>query len=115
MTFKLKYCGVCHTDVHFAENVLKNTIYPCVPGHELAGVVTQVGSEVRKVVVGDQVGVGPLVDSCGSCRWCQTGEEYHCQRGHVSTYNSQPQYGNCQTSTGHTMGGYSGHHTVPER
>ena len=51
VTFKLKYCGVCHTDVHFAQNAMENTIYPCVPGHELAGLVTQVGSEVRKVVV----------------------------------------------------------------
>ena len=69
----------------------------------------------QQEVVGDQVGVGPLVDSCGACRWCEAGEEYHCQRGHVDTYNSLPLYGNCETSTGHTMGGYSGHHTVPER
>ena len=115
VTFRLKYCGVCHTDVHFADNAMANTLYPCVPGHELTGVVTQVGREVRKVVVGDHVGVGPMVDSCGGCRWCRAGEEFHCQTGHVSTYNSQPQYGNCETSTGHTMGGYSLQHTVPER
>ena len=91
------------------------TKFPCVPGHELAGVVTRVGGDVKKVAVGDHVGVGCMVDSCGACRWCEEGEEIACVRGYVSTYNSPPQYGHCGTSTGHTMGGYSAYHTVPER
>ena len=91
------------------------TRYPCVPGHELAGVVTRVGRDVRKVKVGDRVGVGCMVDSCGDCRWCREGEEIFCKKGYVATYNSLPQYGNCGTSTGHTMGGYSAQTTVPER
>ena len=115
VTFKLKYCGVCHSDVHMAGNELGMTKYPCVPGHELAGVVTRVGREVRKVVVGDRVGVGCMVDSCGACRWCEEGEEMFCQRGYVSTYNGDPKYGNCLTDHGHTYGGYSAQHTVPER
>ena len=86
-----------------------------MPGHELAGVVTRVGSAVRKVKVGDRVGGGCMVDSCGDCRWCEQGEEIFCVRGYVATYNSPPQYGNCGTSSGHTMGGYSAHYTVPER
>ena len=77
--------------------------------------MTRVGRDVRKVKVGDRVGVGCMVDSCGDCRWCQEGEEIFCKKGYVSTYNSVPQYGNCGTSTGHTMGGYSGQTTVPER
>ena len=115
VTFQLKYCGVCHSDVHIADNELGRTKYPCVPGHELAGVVTRVGREVRKVVVGDRVGVGCMVDSCGACRWCEEGEEMFCQRGYVSTYNGDPKYGNCLTDHGHTYGGYSAQHTVPER
>ena len=91
------------------------TKYPCVPGHELAGVVTRVGREVRKVAVGDHVGVGCMVDSCGACRWCEEGEEIFCVKGYISTYNGVPHYGNCGTSSGHTMGGYSAQHTVPER
>ena len=115
VTFRLKYCGVCHSDVHIADNDLGTTKYPCVPGHELAGVVTRVGREVSKVKVGDHVGVGCMVDSCGACRRCEEGDEMFCESGYVSTYNGLPRYGNCQTDSGHTYGGYSAQHTVPER
>ncbi|XP_023321347.1 probable cinnamyl alcohol dehydrogenase 6 [Eurytemora carolleeae] len=64
VTFDLKYCGICHTDVHIANNDMGHTHYPVVPGHELAGVVTAVGSKVTGFKVGDQVGVGCIVDSC---------------------------------------------------
>ena len=114
VTFKLKYCGVCHSDVHMAGNELGMTKYPCVPGHELAGVVTKVGRKVTKVKVGDKVGVGCMTDSCGACRFCDSGEEQLCPN-HVQTYNGDPQYGNCLTDSGHTYGGYSAYHTVPER
>merc|ERR1711936_172868 len=114
VTFKLKYCGICHSDVHIAENHMGFTSYPCVPGHELAGVVTWVGRKVTKVKVGDHVGVGCMVDSCGDCKFCQDGEEQFCPTM-VSTYAGDPQHGNCLTESGHTHGGYSAQHTVPER
>ena len=114
VTFRLKYCGVCHSDVHIADNDLGTTKFPCVPGHELAGVVTEVGRKVRKVKVGDHVGVGCMVDSCGDCKFCQDGEEQFCPTM-VSTYAGDPQHGNCLTESGHTHGGYSAQHTVPER
>jgi len=116
VTFKLKYCGICHSDVHIAENGLGMTKYPCVPGHELAGVVTSVGKNVTKVKPGDKVGVGCLVDSCGGCLMCKGGDEQFCQKGSVQTYNGQwKKYGRVKTDTDWTFGGYSGHHTVPER
>ena len=89
------------------------TRYPCVPGHELAGVVTRVGKNVTKVKVGDKVGVGCMVDSCRACKYCDAGEEQLCGT-HVQTYNGDPKFGNCLTEAGHTHGGYSAHHTVPE-
>ena len=84
VTFQLKYCGICHSDVHIAENLLgavRPTSYPCVPGHELAGVVTSVGKNVTKVKPGDNVGVGCMVDSCGHCEMCREGEEQFCEKG----------------------------------
>ena len=82
VTFALKYCGVCHTDVHYAEgHDGLNTKYPCVPGHELAGVVTNIGPGVTKVKVGDRVGVGCMVDSCGNCPMCKQGDERFCKSG----------------------------------
>jgi len=65
------YSGICHTDVHLAGNDMGSTIYPIVPGHELLGVVTEVGSKVTKFKVGDYVGVGCIVDSCLDCEWCK--------------------------------------------
>src|SRR5205823_4724589 len=65
------YCGVCHTDIHMARNEWKNTIYPVVPGHEIVGRVANVGAGVTKFKKGDLVGVGCLVDSCGTCGPCR--------------------------------------------
>jgi len=116
VTFKLKYCGICHSDVHIADNGLGMTKYPCVPGHELAGVVTSVGKNVTKVKPGDNVGVGCMVDSCRQCEMCREGAEQFCQKGYVSTYGGAwTKYGRVKTNTEWTFGGYSGQHTVPER
>ena len=73
--FEMLYAGICHTDCHFAENILGDTYYPCVPGHELLGVVTEIGSKVTKFKVGDHVGVGCIVDACLECEHCKNGEE----------------------------------------
>ena len=115
VTFEMKYCGICHTDVHIANNDMMSTHYPCVPGHELAGVVTSVGSKVTKVKVGDRVGVGCIVDSCMNCDGCKAGEEQLCAKGMTGTYNGDIKYGHIKTNTGWTFGGYSGSQTVNER
>src|SRR5690349_21553584 len=72
------YCGVCHTDIHMARNEWKGTIYPVVPGHEIVGRVSNVGSGVTKFKRGDLVGVGCLVDSCRTCAPCRAGLEQFC-------------------------------------
>jgi uncharacterized zinc-type alcohol dehydrogenase-like protein len=98
----IKYCGVCHSDIHTARNEWHGTVYPCVPGHEIVGVVTAVGDHVKKFKVGDLAGVGCLVDSCRECENCKDGLEQFCSNGMVGTYNSQEKDG-----SGNTYGGYS--------
>ena len=115
VTFQLKYCGICHTDVNIANNDFGNTQYPSVPGHELAGVVTKVGSKVTKVKVGDKVGVGYIVDSCMNCKLCRAGEEQFCENGMTNTYGGEIKHGHIKTNTGWTFGGYSGSQTVHQR
>jgi len=115
VTFKLKYCGICHTDVHVADNDLGRTNYPCVPGHELAGIVTAVGANVTKHKVGDRVGVGCIVDSCFNCYSCKHGEEQMCLAGFSGTYNGNIKHGHIKTDVGWTLGGYSGSQTVHQR
>jgi D-arabinose 1-dehydrogenase-like Zn-dependent alcohol dehydrogenase len=97
---EIKYAGICHSDIHTARNEWGNTAYPVVPGHEIAGIVTAVGPEVTRHKVGDRVGVGCFVDSCGECEACRKGEEQYCAKGVVQTYN-WPVDGE------YTKGGYS--------
>ncbi len=96
------YCGVCHSDLHTARNEWQNTLYPCVPGHEIVGKVTRVGKSVSKFKVGQNVGVGCLVGSCRTCESCRAGLEQYCQVGFIGTYNGED-----KLSGGHTFGGYS--------
>ncbi len=112
--FDVKYCGICHTDVHFANNDLGTTSYPCVPGHELAGIVTKVGSKVEKVKVGDHVGVGCIVDSCLDCPACERSEEQYCSKEFTMTYDYKTKHGHIKTNTGYTLGGYSKKMTIRE-
>jgi uncharacterized zinc-type alcohol dehydrogenase-like protein len=102
------YCGVCHSDLHTARGEWGNTIYPCVPGHEIVGRVSAVGANVTKFNVGDIAGVGCLVDSCRHCESCQEGEEQYCTTGMTGTYNGGPDGVN-------TYGGYSDHIVVDEK
>lgn len=108
----IKYAGICHSDIHTARNEWRGTKYPCVPGHEIAGLVAAVGSQVTKYQVGDRVGVGCMVDSCGECEPCVSGDQQYCERGATMTYNTtvaeelQP--------GGHTLGGYSTRIVVTE-
>ncbi|MDQ1142416.1 NAD(P)-dependent alcohol dehydrogenase [Pedobacter agri] len=83
------YCGVCHSDLHQVNNDWKNTIYPCVPGHEIIGKVTATGAAVSRFQKGDIVGVGCMIDSCKTCAPCKEGEEQFCEgpHGQTMTYN----------------------------
>ena len=106
---EIRYCGVCHTDLHLARNDWRSTVYPIVPGHEIVGQVTATGSAVTRYGVGDWVAVGCLVDSCKQCGECTEGREQYCQKGSTPTYNGKDR------ETGeNTYGGYSSHVVVRE-
>lgn len=96
------YCGICHSDLHTARNEWQGTTYPNVPGHEIVGKVTKVGSAVSKFKVGDLAGVGCMVDSCRECENCKTDMEQFCDSGATYTYNSADKH-----TGGQTYGGYS--------
>jgi uncharacterized zinc-type alcohol dehydrogenase-like protein len=83
------FCGICHSDIHQVKNEWGNTVYPCVPGHEVVGRVTRVGSRVTRHQVGDIVGVGCMIDSCRHCAPCQSGDENYCEgpNSWLATYN----------------------------
>ncbi len=98
----VRYCGVCHSDIHTALNEWPNTKYPCVPGHEVLGQVVRVGKEVTRFRKGDVAAVGCLVDSCGHCASCESGLEQFCENGYTLTYDSDD-----KILGGHTYGGYS--------
>ncbi|MCB0949073.1 MAG: NAD(P)-dependent alcohol dehydrogenase [Mycobacterium sp.] len=105
----IHFAGVCHSDIHTVRAEWGRVKYPVVPGHEIAGVVTQVGSAVTKFKVGDRVGVGCFVDSCRECAQCRAGQEQYCDNpGMVGTYNSVGRDGR------RTQGGYSGAIVVDE-
>ncbi|UFR02655.1 NAD(P)-dependent alcohol dehydrogenase [Streptomyces sp. Go40/10] len=94
----IKFAGICHSDIHQAREGWGEAIFPMVPGHEIAGVVSEVGPGVTKFQVGDRVGVGCMVDSCRECENCLRGEEQYCLKGMVGTYNAvgkdgEPTYG----------------------
>jgi uncharacterized zinc-type alcohol dehydrogenase-like protein len=104
------YCGVCHSDVHQVRNEWHNTLYPCLPGHEIVGRVVKVGDRVSKFKAGDLAGVGCLIDSCQHCESCKAGEEQYCEgeKGWTPTYNGLKPDGT------HTYGGYSNTIVVQE-
>jgi uncharacterized zinc-type alcohol dehydrogenase-like protein len=104
----IKFAGICHSDIHTVRAEWGQPNYPVVPGHEIAGVVTEVGAEVTKHAVGDRVGVGCFVDSCRECSSCRAGLEQYCSVGMVGTYNTIGKDGEP------TYGGYSGSIVVDE-
>jgi len=105
----IKFCGVCHSDIHQVRDEWGNATFPMVPGHEIVGIVTAIGSAVKKFKVGDQVGVGCLVDSCQDCSACSEGLEQFCEKGMIGTYNSFE-----KDKKTPTYGGYSKSITVKE-
>ncbi|MFJ8695880.1 NAD(P)-dependent alcohol dehydrogenase [Streptomyces roseolilacinus] len=105
---EIKYAGICHSDIHQVRDGWGEGIYPMVPGHEIAGVVTETGASVTRFRVGDRVGVGCFVDSCRECDYCRQGLEQYCVRGMTGTYNDRDGNGDP------TYGGYSTHIVVDE-
>ncbi|MEU1848136.1 NAD(P)-dependent alcohol dehydrogenase [Streptomyces sp. NPDC019990] len=94
----IRFAGICHSDIHQAQEGWGEGIFPMVPGHEIAGVVSEVGPGVTEFAVGDRVGVGCMVDSCRECENCEAGREQYCVKGNVPTYNGigkdgEPTYG----------------------
>jgi alcohol dehydrogenase (NADP+) len=108
VAFDIKFAGICHSDIHTVRGEWGEPNYPVVPGHEIAGIVTAVGSEVTKYKVGDRVGVGCFVDSCRECSSCRAGLEQYCRVGMIGTYNAVGKDGTP------TYGGYSGAIVVDE-
>ncbi|GGS19412.1 MULTISPECIES: NAD(P)-dependent alcohol dehydrogenase [Streptomyces] len=105
----IKFAGICHSDIHQARDGWGEGIFPMVPGHEIAGIVAETGSGVTRFKVGDRVGVGCMVDSCGRCDACLMGREQHCAEGNTQTYNALDRSGEP------TYGGYSTHLVVTEK
>ncbi|KTD40902.1 NAD(P)-dependent alcohol dehydrogenase [Legionella parisiensis] len=98
----IHYCGICHSDIHQVKDEWGGSLFPMVPGHEIIGVVSQVGSSVTKFKVGDPVGVGCFVNSCRQCESCHEGIEQFCEKGMTLTYNNLE-----QNSSNLAQGGYS--------
>lgn len=105
----IAYAGICHSDIHTVREEWGPCQFPIVTGHEIAGVVSEVGSKVTAYRVGDHVGVGCLVDSCGECDYCRKGNENFCAKGAVGTYNATNYDGEP------AQGGYSQQIVVSER
>lgn len=112
---KIAFCGICHSDVHATNGDWGMDNFPMAPGHEIAGTIQRVGSNVTNFKVGDRVGVGCFVDSCRECAACKRGEQNYC-RQQVQTYSSQyPEgKGHDECAGYHTNGGYSTQITVAE-
>jgi len=109
------YCGVCHSDIHQVKNEWSNTVYPCLPGHEVVGRVAKIGAGVSRHKVGDMVGVGCMIESCRHCEPCRTGDENYCEgpNSWLATYNG-PMVPAAKSADGgnmygrdNTFGGYS--------
>jgi len=106
---EVHYCGVCHSDIHTARGDWGKVEYPCVPGHEIVGIVTRVGEKVKEFRVGDRVGVGCMVNSCHKCEACKRGYENNCFEETVWTYSSKDPIDKTDTK-----GGYSNLMVAPE-
>lgn len=98
----IKYCGICHSDISIVEGIDTMFKHPIVPGHEISGVVSAIGRDVTKFKVGDRVGVGCFIDSCGKCKYCKAGEEQFCEKGVVSVFVGND-YDGLQTEGGYSQ------------
>ena len=105
----IKYAGICHSDIHQVREEWGGARFPMVPGHEIAGVVSAIGSSVSKFAVGDLIGVGVFIDSCRDCSSCNQGLEQYCEKGMTPTYNGVERDGVTPT-----MGGYCDGYVINE-
>lgn len=106
---EIAYCGICHSDIHQVRDEWGNAIYPMVPGHEIVGHISKVGSSVRKFKEGDLAGVGVMVDSCRVCENCRAEAQPYCEKGMVGTYNARDYNGALM------FGGYANNIVVDEK
>jgi uncharacterized zinc-type alcohol dehydrogenase-like protein len=109
VAFLIEYAGVCHSDIHQAREEWGASLFPMVPGHEIVGVVTEIGSAVKKFQVGDRIGVGVFIDSCRTCENCKEGLQQYCSLGITQTYNDFE-----RNSTNIAYGGYSNFFVVDQ-
>ncbi|MFT8395476.1 NAD(P)-dependent alcohol dehydrogenase [Propionibacterium sp.] len=107
--FDVKYAGICHSDIHTARSEWRQATYPLVPGHEIAGIVTKIGSQVTKFAVGDKIGVGCMVDSCRVCGYCKDGTEQFCDGPGGTLWTYGPDRNGAPTA-----GGYAKAFTVDQ-
>ena len=110
VAFKITYAGICHSDIHQVREEWGPAIFPMVPGHEIVGEVTEVGSNVKKFKSGDRIGVGVFIDSCRTCSNCEAGLEQYCKEGMTGTYNGYERDGKTVA-----MGGYSNGFVIDEK
>jgi uncharacterized zinc-type alcohol dehydrogenase-like protein len=109
VVLEITHCGVCHSDLHMVRDDWKVARFPVVPGHEIVGTVTAIGSEVTRFAVGDTAGIGCLIDSCRECPSCSDGQEQYCERRATGTYNDVERQGGLPT-----YGGYSDSYVVDQ-
>jgi len=109
VALNIAYAGICHSDIHQAREEWGPAIFPMVPGHEIAGVVTAIGPSVTKFKVGDKIGVGVFIDSCRVCENCKAGLQQYCLEGMTGTYNQLERDGKTVA-----MGGYSNYFVINE-
>lgn len=108
--FEILFAGICHSDIHQVREEWGPSLYPMVPGHEIVGLVTEVGKQVSKFKVGDRIGVGVFIDSCRKCSNCVKGLEQYCREGMTGTYNGHERDGKTIA-----FGGYSNYFVIDER
>ena len=109
VALKVSYSGICHSDIHQVAEDWGPSVFPMVPGHEIAGIVTSVGRKVTKFKVGDPIGVGVFIDSCRTCSNCTAGLQQYCSKGMIGTYNAMEADGKTVA-----MGGYSDFFVINE-
>ena len=116
VTVNIYYCGICHSDIHKVNDEWGGSTFPMVPGHEITGIVSQVGAKVTRYKVGDKVAVGTFVDSCRKCGPCRNGLEQYCEKGAIWTYDNVERVAaeDEKENATPTRGGYSNKIVVDE-